>query len=57
MLIKGCDGLLFNKCEDILENTDFMLPSTVEERVKILNKNGCKRYKCTLKFREKFNAL
>lgn len=57
MLIKGCNGLLFNKCEDILENTDFMLPSTVEERVKILNKNGCKRYKCTLKCREKFNAL
>ena len=36
--------------EDILENQNFTLPSTVEKKVKMLNENKCKRYRCVIKY-------
>ena len=36
--------------EDLLENKNFTLPSTVEKKVKMLNENKCKRYRCVIKY-------
>lgn len=47
---KSSWGAYYAVVEDILENQNFTLPSTVEKKVKMLNENKCKRYRCVIKY-------